>query len=135
MEALLASPNCIPEALTQIKLEEITTPGFRQILETCAEMMGEGQAIELDDLRLRLDDRELACRASILAETGREKGSVERRLADVLAYFKSRRDDAATQSQVARGDVPESDEAKRQFLEMQFKKAQSRQRMTQRHAM
>ena len=133
METLLASPSCIPEALTQINLEQITTPGFRQMLEVCREMMVEGQAIELDDLRLRLDDRELACRASMLAETGREKGSVERRLADLLAYFKSRSDDAATQP--IRGDVPESDEAKRQYLAMQFKKAQSRQRMTQRHAM
>lgn len=127
MEALLAAPSFIPEALTEIKLEEITTPGFRRMLEVCVEMLGEGQAVELDDLRLRLEDRELACRASILAETGREKGAVERRLSDVLAYIKSRRDQAAPQPQVARGDVPGSDEANRKFLALKFQKAQSRQ--------
>jgi DNA primase len=135
MEVLLAAPEHIPEALTQIRLEEITTPGFRHILEACTETVKEGRAVDLDDLRLRLDDRELACRASILAETGREKGSVERRLTDVLVYLKSRREEAAPQPKVARGDVPDSDEAKRQFLATQFQKAQSRQRMTQRHAM
>jgi DNA primase len=135
MEALLAAPNLIPEALNEITLEEIKTLGFRRMLEVCIELSRDGRGIELDELRLRLEDRELACRASILAETGREKGSVERRLADVLAYFKSRRDQAASRSEVARGDVPDSDEAKRQFLALKFQKAQSRQRNTQRHAM
>jgi DNA primase len=135
MEALLAAPNRIPEALSEITLDEIKTPGFRRMLEVCTELLSDNRGIELDELRLRLEDRELACRASILAETGHEKGSVERRLADVLAYFKSRRDQAASQSEVARGDVPDTDEAKRQFLALKFQKAQSRHRSTQRHAM
>jgi DNA primase len=135
MESLLAEPSRIPEALAAITLEEITTPGFRRILEVCSEMLRDGQVVDVNELRLRLEDRELACRASNLAETGREKGSVERRLADVLAYFNNRRQQAAPLDQVQRGDVPDGDEAKRQFLALKYQKAQSRQRITQRHAM
>jgi DNA primase len=135
METLLASPQHIPEALKQISVQQINTPGFRRILEACIEIGREGRAIDLDDLRLRLDDRELACRASMLAETGREKGAVERRLADVLAYFRRRREQAAASQEVGGGDLPNRDEAERQFLAKRFHRAQSRQRMTQRHAM
>jgi DNA primase len=131
MESLLAEPSRIPEALREISPKDITTAGFRRILEVCIEIIRDGHAVELDDLRLRLEDRELACRASNLAETGREKGAVERRLSDVLGYLKSRRQQ--TEPPGHRSDVPDSDEAKKQFLAVKL--AQSRQRMTQRHAM
>lgn len=135
MEALLADPTAIPQALTELQLDEITTSGFRRILEVCAEMVKDGQVVTLDDLRHRLEDRELACRASTLAETGREKGAVDRRLSDVLAYFTSRRLSKGPESQATRGGVLEGDEAKRQYLSQKLQKAQSRQRMAQRHAM
>ena len=127
----------IQQAVEQIELEEITTPGFRRILEVCIETIRDGQVVDLDGLRLRLEDRDLACRASILAETGREKGAFGRRLADVLAKFQSQKSKADDQSQDAtRGDGQDSDDAKeRRVLERFHKRKLSDQSKAQRHAM
>jgi DNA primase len=137
LETLLAQPELIQDAVEQIKLEEITTPGFRRILEVCIETIRDGQVVDLDGLRQRLEDRDLACRASILAETGREKGAFGRRLADVLAKFQSRRSQSEDQSQDAtRGDGRDSDDAKeRRVLERFHQKKLSDQRRAERHAM
>ena len=136
LEILLAHPELIPKVVEQLELEEITTPGFRRILEVCIETIRDGQVVDLDGLRQRLEDRDLACRASILAETGREKGALDRRLADVLAYFKSRKSKADDQSQAGRGEGQDSHDVKeRHVLERFHKKKLSDLSRAQRHAM
>ena len=136
LEVLLADPSLIERAAEEIRLEEITTPVFRRILDVCIEIIRDGEVVDLDGLRLRLDDRELACRASILAETGREKGALERRLADVLAYFRNRTSAAELQSQVDRGDDRGSEEAKTRRLMQRFHhKKLSGHGKAQRHAL
>jgi DNA primase len=137
LEVLLADPTRIEEASKAIEVKEITTPGFRRILEVCIETIRDGQVVDLDGLRQRLEDRELACRASILAETGREKGAFGRRLADVLAKLQSRKSEAEDQSQDAtRGDGQDSGDAKERRAQARFhKKKLSDQSKAQRHAM
>jgi DNA primase len=136
LETLLAQPELIAGAVEQIKLEEITTPEFRRILDVCIEVIRDGQTVDLDVLRQRLDDRELACRASSLAETGREKGAFGRRLADVLAKFQSRRSQSDDPSQDAtRGDGRDSNDARERLMKRFHRKKLSDQRKAQRHAM
>jgi DNA primase len=132
-EILLADLGRADEISATVKPDDIKTPGLRRILEACIELRRDVQALHLDALRLRLEDRELACRASILAETGREKGELDRRLQDVLAHFASRRGQADIGDEANRGDRPASDPAS--FLAQKYQRALSRQRRAQRHAL
>ncbi len=135
LEILLADPSCVERVAENVRVDEFKTPVFRRIFEVCIEVHRDGLVLDVDSLRLRLEDRDLACRASILAETGREKGLVERRLADVLAYYERRRLKADEQSRAVSGENLVSEDDKKQFLSRHFNRALTRQGKTPRHAM
>ncbi len=103
LEIVLADPARLHEVAEAIAPVDIQAPDLRRIFETAVAMLRGDGASDLDGLRLRLDDRELACRATQLAETGREKTApVERRLADLLARFHAPRA-AAEAMEIRRG--------------------------------
>jgi DNA primase len=70
LEILLSHPSKIDQVVERVSADEIESPALRRIFEACVEAHGERQALDLDSLRLLLDDRELASRASQLAEGG-----------------------------------------------------------------
>ncbi len=131
LEILLAEPARIDQIT--LSEEDFQTPGYRKIFAECLAVHRDEGKLDVDSLRLRLENRELACRASILAETGREKGAVDRRLHDVLAYYANRRADADEREAAIRGDRPENNP--KDFLAHKVQRALSRQRRAQRHAM
>ncbi len=134
MEIVLAEPGLIDQILERVSADVFRTPGLRRIFEACVELVRESHGFDLDSLRLVLEDRELACRASTLAETGREKGQVERRLGDVLEHLAGRLT-PEPKPDVTRGEShgnDQEDETRR--LAQRFEEARARQRKTPRRA-
>jgi DNA primase len=134
MEIVLAEPGFIDQILERVSADVFRTPGLRRIFEACVALVRESHGFDLDSLRLVLEDRELACRASTLAETGREKGQVERRLGDVLEHLAGRLtpEPKPTASRGESHGNDQEDETRR--LAQRFEEARARQRKTPRRA-
>ena len=91
LEVLLAQPRLVATAAAEVRPEEVTHLGLRQLLEGLYEMHRSGEEPELDLLRARIDNTRLLEKAWELQERGRHHANPDAWLRDLLAEFRRRR--------------------------------------------
>jgi DNA primase len=91
LELLLAQPRLVATAAAEVRPEEVTHLGLRQLLEGLYEMHRSGEEPELDLLRARIDNTRLLEKAWELQERGRLHANPDAWLRDLLAEFRRRR--------------------------------------------
>jgi DNA primase len=91
LEVLLAQPGLVAMAATEVRPDELTHPGLRQLLESLYDLQRGGETPELDQLRARIDNPRLADKAWELQERGRLHASPNLWLQDLLTEFRRRR--------------------------------------------
>lgn len=91
LELLLARPELVERAAAEISLEEVTHPGFRQLLESLYDLQTSGKKPEFDQLRARIDNARLMETARELQERGRFHSNSVTWLEELLAEFRRRR--------------------------------------------
>jgi DNA primase len=97
LEVLLAQPRLVATAAAEVRPEEVTHLGLRQLLEGLYEMHRSGEEPELDLLRARIDNTRLLEKAWELQERGRLHANPDAWLRDLLAEFRRRRAEPARQ--------------------------------------
>jgi DNA primase len=91
LEVLLARPELVELAASEISPEEITHEGLRQLLEGLYALREAGENPELDLLRSRIDNSRLLEKARELEERGRQHSNATTWLEDLLREFRRRR--------------------------------------------
>jgi DNA primase len=97
LEVLLAQPELVATAAAEVRPDELTHPGLRQLLEGLYDLRRAGETPELDQLRARIDNPRLADKAWELQEKGRLHASPNVWLQDLLTEFRRRRAQPAKQ--------------------------------------
>lgn len=91
LEAMLALPDFVATARSEIEPGQVEHPGLRQLLEELYRLHGEGHPPDLEHLRARIDNPPLLARARQLEERGMAKPNRQAFASDVLARFRQRR--------------------------------------------
>jgi len=91
LEILLAEPALVPQALSEVPVEQMEHPGLRRLLQGLYDLHRAGQPPTLDLLRARLDSGPLAEHALKLQDVGRRHPDRAEWLAQLLARFRERR--------------------------------------------
>jgi len=91
LEVLLARPELVEVAATEISLEEITHEGLRLLVEGLYALREAGEKPELDSLRFLVENSLLLEKARELEERGRQHSSSASWLQDLLREFRRRR--------------------------------------------
>jgi DNA primase len=91
LQMLLAEPELVAVAAAEVRPEDIDHPGLRKLLAGLYALKEEGHAPELDQLRARLDNPQLAEHALKLQEVGRMTADRPARLRQLLDEFHRRR--------------------------------------------
>jgi DNA primase len=91
LEVLLARPELVEVAASEINPDEITHEGLRLLLEGLYALRDAGEKPELDLLRARIDNSRLLEKARELEERGRQHSSPATWLEDLLREFRRRR--------------------------------------------
>jgi DNA primase len=91
LEVLLAHPRLVGTAATEVKPEELTHLGLRQLFQGLYDLLTAGEEPELDRLRARIENSRLGEKARELQERGRFHANPEAWLRDLLAEFRRRR--------------------------------------------
>lgn len=90
LQVLLAEPGLVPEAAAAVAPEHIEHPGLRRLLEGLYALHTEGGQVDLDHLRVRIDNPRLVETALRFQELGRMHSDRATWLRLVLAEFKKR---------------------------------------------
>ena len=99
LEMLLADPDLVPAARTQVAAEAVTHTGLRRLLSELYALADAGHPADLDGLRVRLLDRpDLVDAAGRLQDVGRGMTDRPAWLARVLAFFVEQRGEADRRS-------------------------------------
>jgi len=130
LEIILQRPECIAQVAAAVKPEDVASSTCRAVLLKCLELTEQGVSPCFDRLLLEFDQPQLK---SVLVECdmqGEAKGSqdIEARLRDLLATFRSRRDDAQRRTNVAtlkQGQLNPAQEV--ELLEQLIQQERSRQ--------
>jgi DNA primase len=91
LEVLLAEPDLVRVAAVAVSPEEIRHPGLRQLLEGLYHLQAAGEPPDLDQLRPRINNPDLAAAALALQEVGRKHADRAGWLKQILALFQQRR--------------------------------------------
>jgi DNA primase len=91
LEVLLARPELVETAASEISADEITHEGLRLLLEGLYALIEAGEKPELDSLRSRIDNSRLLEKARELEERGRHHASPATWLEELLREFRRRR--------------------------------------------
>jgi DNA primase len=97
LQVLLADPLLVPVAAAEIAPAEVEHPGLRKLLEGLYKLHARGTPPDLDGLRPLIDSPALAQTALEFQEIGRMHPERESWLRGLLAEFRKRRTQAATQ--------------------------------------
>jgi DNA primase len=92
LEVLLAHPELVPEAATEVAPGNIEHPGLRKLLEGLYHLRAVGDVPDLDGLRLSIDNPDLVAYALRMQELGRlSKEDKAEWLRRILERFRERR--------------------------------------------
>src|SRR5204863_9900631 len=92
LEVLLAAPELVTDARGEVAADDVHHPGLRRLLAGLYDLLEEGEAPELDSLRLRIADRpQLADYALRMQDVGRMHADRAAWLNQILAAFRQRR--------------------------------------------
>jgi DNA primase len=92
LQVLLAEPGLVPEAAAAVAPEHVEHPGLRRLLEGLYTLHAEGGVVDLDHLRVRIDNPRLVETALRFQELGRMNSDRATWLRRILAEFKKRQD-------------------------------------------
>ena len=88
LQCLLADPELVREAAAEIRPEQVQHPGLRRLVESLYALLEEGELPTLDLLRGRLDNPPLIDKAHEFQEIGRMIQDREKRLRELLNFFR-----------------------------------------------
>ena len=98
LEMLLARPDLVPVARTQVPADAVTHTGLRRLLVELYALYDGGETPDLDSLRVRILDRpDLADAALRLQDVGRAMTEPETWLRRVLSFFDNLKTETAKQ--------------------------------------
>jgi len=87
-EAFLNDMSCVPGVVNEFRVEDLRSPELRTIWTVLGELCRPGEQPTLERLLNRLRQPALVELATTLAETGRGKGDVRRRIQDALLVIR-----------------------------------------------
>src|SRR5262249_33772432 len=90
LEVLLAEPALVPGAAAKLAPEQIKHPVMRDLVAALYRLRAAGEPPELDQLRLEIDDPELAEKLLRLQFVGRQHSDRPAWLQKILAAFRDR---------------------------------------------
>jgi DNA primase len=91
LEVLLAEPTLVGVAAAEVSPEEMKHPGLQRLLQEIYRMQAAGQTPDVDQIRLRLDNPELAQSALRMQDKGRLHADRKDWLQRLLQVFRDRR--------------------------------------------
>jgi DNA primase len=92
LEILFTLPERVAEIHAEIRLEDVTNPHLRQLLELCLELGGQGVFPSYERVTARLEDAGLKNLAAQIDEHARQVRVTPELLAQTLGYFRRRRE-------------------------------------------
>lgn len=91
LQVLLAQPDLTPLAAEVVQPADITHPGLRRLLEGMYALVAQGEPVDFDRLRARIDHPRLMDTALHLQDVGRANSDRAAWLQQILAEFRKRR--------------------------------------------
>jgi DNA primase len=91
LTVLLADPDLVSSAASDIRPEDLQHPGLRRLLEGLYALVTEGMAPTLDHLRERIDEPRLIAKAFELQNVGLENQNRSAWLQDIVQEFRRKR--------------------------------------------
>jgi DNA primase len=118
LQVLLAQPDLVPLADQVVQPADITHPGLRRLLEGMYALVAQGEPVDIDRLRARIDHPRLMDTALHLQDVGRANSDRTACLQQILAEFRKRRvepEKQRIQNQLQSADHTEAVELLRQL--------------------
>src|SRR5262249_5940738 len=91
LEVLLAEPSFVTLAAQEVNPDQLKHLGLRRLLQELYRLQAAGHVPDLDQIRLRIDNPELAEHALLLEEKGRMHANRRAWFERLLAIFSERR--------------------------------------------
>ncbi len=123
LQVLLAEPDLMPAASAALQPADLTHPGLRRLLGEMYALKAEGEPVDVDRLRVRIDSPGLMETALRFQEVGRANSDRATWLRQILAEFRKRRvepEKQRIQNQLQSADHTEAVELFRQLQKTDF---------------
>ncbi len=116
LQVLLAEPKLVARAVAEIRADELEHPGLRRLLEGLYLLYAAGETPDLDLLRPKIENPQLAEHALRMRDIGRENPNRLAWLEGLLAEFRKRREQARKQELHNQLHAARDDAAARELL-------------------